>query len=267
MGVRKIAAALLIVVALVLGVGTGPGRAAFSPITEAMKWTIPLYFDTNPDGTSRACTAFYAANELLVNHFVRWDADKGQAVYEVVPGAQYLFTAGHCVILGAQSVRVQRYFWEEPSAVAGSMAGPGFDEGLFIADATVRGHEITWPPAHADLPVLRMDLPQQGETLFIVGYGNGVLQSRKCTAEVGENRDLPLIGLHCDGNIRGGFSGSPIVDMNGAVVGILTHGALYDDNAGYATTIARVVDDIQFLHLPWGSTVKTVEECEGPDCG
>lgn len=179
----------------------------------------------------------------------------------IVDSDGYIMTNAH-VVEGAQRIRVIQ--WLPPTNfedVSGS-------EGMQVLNARVIGVK-----READLALLkvdaknlptvqfRLDRPQPGELVFAIGSPDGLQNSISMgvisSAWRQPDPENPMAYLQTDAPINAGNSGGPLVDVNGAVVGlntfILSTGG-GSEGLGFAIP-ARVVDFVyqnlkKYGHVP-----------------
>jgi hypothetical protein len=225
---------------------TAAGLLQTSPLAQASLWTVPL---EEQDGV-RASTGFYVRPAVQGGPCV----GRTRAYEEYRTTASWLFTAGHCVLAGAVYVRTGRYSTHLGSNVLAN--------GTYMGDAGA----VVIAEVPRTYPELRLDTPEVGERLYVHGYGGRVLRDLVCRVVAYE--DDGKLHFSCDEHVIGGFSGSPVMDAQGRVVGVLTHCdgyycGYFPTHEGAATLVCYVVEDLRRYRQPFDEPRRVWPE--GPD--
>ena len=97
------------------------------------------------------------------------------------------------------------------------------------------------PPEHSRTSELAADLPDEGETIFVIGNPLK-LEGSVTDGIVSAVREVPSVGkiIQITAPISQGNSGSPVFNLNGQVIGVVTVKVTNGQNINLAISAARV---------------------------
>jgi hypothetical protein len=146
----------------------------------------------------------------------------------VLAGDDLVLTAGHCAALCASSKLVFGFYYDAPDALHPLEPSDVFDCVDVLADRHGEADDFAWlrldrpaGPSHAPAP-LRSEPPAAGEHVTLVGFPSGLPMKIDAGGSVSDaGGDL----FHTSSDAFEGSSGSPLLDDDGLLLGVLGGGA------------------------------------------